>query len=96
MSEKELAQTNEPKNDIDDAVTPDKSNEDAQAAHLQRRRVLTASLAAVPVLLTLKSRSVFAAHPDCSVVHSIELNGATSQHPGVTIDNGDIQSCQNQ
>ena len=56
---------------------------------LMRRRALIAGLAAVPVLITLRSRSAFAADPSCSLLTSIRLEGA-SQHPGLPIDNFDI------
>ena len=52
---------------------------------LKRRRALIAGLAAVPVLITLKSRSAFAAETTCSILLSISLEGS-SQHPGLPID----------
>jgi len=55
-------------------------------ANAQRRRVLLAGLAAAPVILTLRSRSVFsaAAPPlSCTIVESI-LAGS-SQHAGVEL-----------
>ena len=67
-----------------------------EATNLKRRRALLVGLAAVPVLITLKSRSAFAAEPTaCSIVLSINLEGAYSQHPGVQINNGDINRCDN-
>ena len=56
---------------------------------MKRRRALIAGLAAVPVLITLKSRSAFAAETTCSILLSISLEGS-SQHPGLPIDNADI------
>jgi len=56
---------------------------------MKRRRALIAGLAAVPVLITLKSRSAFAAEATCSVRLSISLEGS-SRHPGLPIDNADI------
>jgi len=53
---------------------------------MKRRRALIAGLAAVPVLITLKSRSAFAADPSCSILLSISLEGS-SQHPGLPINN---------
>ena len=61
----------------------------AEETTMKRRRALIAGLAAVPVLITLKSRSAFAADPSCSILLSISLDGA-SQHPGLPIDNVDI------
>ena len=52
---------------------------------MKRRRALIAGLAAMPVLITLKSRSAFAADPSCSILLSISLEGS-SQHPGLPID----------
>lgn len=62
-----------------------------------RRRALITGLAAVPVLLTLRSRSVFAQTPNtsCSIVDSVGLGAGGSQHPGITINNGDIARCDN-
>lgn len=70
--------------------------ESADRNYDARRRALMVGLAAVPVLLTLRSRSVFAQPPpDCSVVHSIQLDAGTSLHPGVAIGQPDINRCQN-
>jgi len=68
---------------------------ESEDANLKRRRALIAAIAAVPVLLTLKSRSAFAADTPCSIVTSLNLEGNYSQHPGVTINNGDISRCDN-
>jgi hypothetical protein len=87
--------------DIESAITakPLESPDNAsggEATNLKRRRALLAGLAAVPVLITLKSRSAFSAQPTaCSIVLSINLEGAYSQHPGVQIDNSDINRCDN-
>ena len=64
-----------------------------EATNLKRRRALLAGLAAVPVLLTLKSQSAFAQAPDCSIILSITLDGAYSQHPNVQVTNADIAAC---
>ena len=68
--------------------TTDNASRDEETT-MKRRRALIAGLAAVPVLITLKSRSAFAADPSCSLLTSIRLEGA-SQHPGLPIDNFDI------
>ena len=48
---------------------------------MKRRRALIAGLAAVPVLITLKSRSAFAANPSCSILLSISLEA----HPSIPV-----------
>jgi hypothetical protein len=94
MSKKEVEQTQPTRERPEEVVASINSNEETQASELQRRRTLIAALAALPVVLTLTSRSIFAAQPTCSVVHSINLNGAASHHPGVQINNDDINRCK--
>lgn len=87
--------------DIESAITakPLESTDNASGGedtNLKRRRALIAGLAAVPVLLTLKSRSAFAATAEptaCSIVLSIRLEGGYSQHPGVTVTETDVSRC---
>jgi hypothetical protein len=93
MSKKELEQTQPTREQAEEVVASVDSKAETQASELQRRRTLIAALAALPVVLTLTSRSVFAAQPTCSVVHSINLNGAASIHPGVTINSDDKTRC---
>jgi hypothetical protein len=99
MSEKEMTQTNEPKNEIDDPLTPDKSNEDAQAAHSQRRRALIAGLAAAPVVLTLMNRSAWGANCSNATVASFQQGGNaltasfTRRHPNATINGAGQLKC---
>src|SRR5258706_10736692 len=61
--------------------------------NLKRRRALIASLAAIPVLITLKSRSAFAQTTPCSIVLSVNLNGANSQHPGTVVTDQQVNDC---
>ena len=84
----EAATTTEPLGSTD-------SNNDPENTNLKRRRALIAGLAAIPVLLTLKSQSAFAqtTQTPCSIILSVRLDGANSQHPNVTITDEDIQRC---
>ena len=81
--------------DIESAITakPLESDSGGEATNLKRRRALLAGLAAVPVLLTLKSQSAFAQEADCSIILSIKLDGAYSQHPNVQVTEADITRC---
>jgi len=77
------------------AEAPSGTNEAAtQSANALRRRVLLAGLAAAPVILTLKSRSVFAQSGpplSCNIVESI-LAGS-SQQAGVETLRPQDQEC---
>lgn len=88
--------------DIESAITakPLESTDNASGGedmNLKRRRALIAGLAALPVLLTLKSQSAFAQTQEapCSIILSIRLDGAYSQHPNVTVTEADITRCNN-
>jgi hypothetical protein len=72
------------------------SNNDAENTNLKRRRALIAGLAAIPVLLTLKSQSALAqttGPTPCSIILSINLDGAHSQHPGLAPSQAEIDKC---
>ena len=85
--------------DIDSVITakPLESIDNAsggEATNLKRRRALLAGLAAVPVLLTLKSQSALAQEAaPCSIILSIKLDGGYSQHPNVQVTEADITRC---
>jgi hypothetical protein len=81
--------------DIESAITakPRESDSGSEDTNLKRRRVLLTGLAAVPVLLTLKSQSAFAQDTPCSIILSIKLDGAYSQHPNVQVTEADITAC---
>lgn len=96
MSKRELPEKqNLQFNELDGVEVSDNSNHDEEATNLKRRRALIAGLAAMPVLLTLRSRSVFAHEgPDCSIVLSIGLDAISSQHPGVQLTQQDYDRCE--
>ena len=63
----------------------------------QRRRALIAGLAALPVVLTLKSRSAFAVAPrDCSVVVSIALGTSPGEHGSDTLTTAEQNTCKDE
>jgi hypothetical protein len=91
MGKEKPEQTQVSQGKVDEAVAGEKPVDEIQAANMQRRRVLLAGLAAVPVLVTLKSRSAFAVDDAlCSKLLSITVESA---NPGA-INPADEQACQ--
>lgn len=75
-------------------ITPETAA--AKDVNFTRRRALIAGLAAVPVLLTLKSQSAFAqtAETPCSIILSLHMEGGYSQHPNVTYTQDELTQCK--
>jgi hypothetical protein len=102
MSKKELEQTQQTQQQLDEAAVPDSSKELTQA-QLQRRRALIAGLAAAPAVLSLMNRSAWGAnnaHLSCNLVLSYVQAGYKWASPRPTNENGrlpvtpyDIKKC---